>query len=715
MTVDIIIPVYCGYAETKSCIESVLKSKNKSKYKLTIINDFSPDFELTKWLRCGAQSGLFKLLENEENIGFVGTVNRGMSLSRNDVILLNSDTEVADFWIDKINNAAEKNKDIGTITPFSNNATICSYPRFCEDNPLPVGVSLAEIDDIFHDANRNTVIDIPTAVGFCMYIRRACLESVGLFDVENFGKGYGEENDFSCRATKTGWRNVLLCDTFVWHKGNVSFGDSHNEKKTKALKVLQKLHPEYSQLVHKHIQEDPAREMRLRVDFLRFQRSKHKKILFVVHALGGGTEQHCMELVSAIANKAHVFKIYPVIGGLTCLESYSETEAIQLYFDLPVDYVILKQVVRALGIDLIHFHHTLGVAEAILSLAKDLNLAQYFTIHDYHLVCPQITLTGEDNRYCGEEGIAQCKTCVGGKTLERSAQTIESWRERANHILVSSHRVIVPDKDVSARYNRYFPHLKTITTPHLERASIKDVHLVLPSKDEPLRIAVIGALSPVKGADLLEAVSLDCAKNNIAVKFKLFGYAYRHLSGGDHLDVSGKYATDDLPRMLEQWKPHLVWFPAQWPETYSYTLSQCMHLGLPVVATNLGAIAQRLSTRPYSWVLPWQTTPSEWMHWFASFAIGNIAKPGLQPFSEESGLDFYRTNYLDREVVICSQPIPSIDVLYKTRNKKPANGWRNKIIHALFYLRSLPILSWLARRIPMHLQRRLKQRLLNKF
>ena len=103
------------------------------------------------------------------------------------------------------------------------------------------------------------------------------------------------------------------------------------------------------------------------------------------------------------------------------------------------------------------------------------------------------------------------------------------------------------------------------------------------------------------------------------------------------------------------------------------------------------------------------------MHWFASFAIGNIAKPGLQPFSEESGLDFYRTNYLDREVVICSQPIPSIDVLYKTRNKKPANGWRNKIIHALFYLRALPILSWLARRIPMHLQRRLKQRLLNKF
>lgn len=129
-----------------------------------------------------------------------------------------------------------------------------------------------------------------------------------------------------------------MCDTFIWHKGNVSFGDSHNEKRQEEVKGTSKLHPEYSQLVHKHIQEDPAREMRLRV-FSTIPTIKTQKILFVVHALGGGTEQHCMELVSAIANKAHVFKIYPVIGGLTCLESYSETEAIQLYFDLPVDYV----------------------------------------------------------------------------------------------------------------------------------------------------------------------------------------------------------------------------------------------------------------------------------------------------------------------------------------------------------------------------------------
>ena len=66
-------------------------------------------------------------------------------------------------------------------------------------------------------------VDLPTAVGFCMCIRRACLDQVGLFDAERFGRGYGEENDFCMRAAGAGWRNVLAGDVFVYHEGAVSF------------------------------------------------------------------------------------------------------------------------------------------------------------------------------------------------------------------------------------------------------------------------------------------------------------------------------------------------------------------------------------------------------------------------------------------------------------------------------------------------------------
>ena len=57
-----------------------------------------------------------------------------------------------------------------------------------------------------------------------MYIRRAALADVGLFDADAFGRGYGEENDFCLRASARGWRHLLACDTFVYHEGAVSFG-----------------------------------------------------------------------------------------------------------------------------------------------------------------------------------------------------------------------------------------------------------------------------------------------------------------------------------------------------------------------------------------------------------------------------------------------------------------------------------------------------------
>src|SRR5690606_40059987 len=65
---------------------------------------------------------------------------------------------------------------------------------------LPQGLNLELLDSLFATANPGQIMDIPRAVGFCMYIRRECLDQIGLFDEERFGRGYGEENDFSMRS-----------------------------------------------------------------------------------------------------------------------------------------------------------------------------------------------------------------------------------------------------------------------------------------------------------------------------------------------------------------------------------------------------------------------------------------------------------------------------------------------------------------------------------
>lgn len=717
--VDVIVPVYGGLAETKACLESVWRARCEVDFRLVVIDDCSPEPELSRWLEVQAANRSMVLLKNTENLGFVATVNRGMQLSHDhDVLLLNSDTEVADGWLDKIHAAAYSRPDIGTVTPFSNNATICSYPKFCQDNDLPDGYNVDTLNPLFATANAGLVFEIPTAIGFCMFIRREVLLRVGLFDVERFGKGYGEENDFCCRAAAAGYVNVLAADVFVWHKGNVSFGDSHNDRKQKCLETLQQLHPNYIPDVHRHIQADPAREARLRVDFLRWQQRQLPLILFITHDRGGGTEQHCRELADLLYGKAVVFRLGAEPGGITALTGYSKGEAAAFYFALPEEYPNLLNVLRQIGISRIHFHHTIRIDNSVWALGRDLNVPQDYTAHDYLAMCPQITLTDENNRYCGELGEAQCRQCL----IKRPAggrQTISEWRERYGALLLESDRVIVPASSVAARYRKYFALKNVVVAAHpdcLDGWNTLIAPLSVPV-ERNIRVAVIGALSPMKGPDVLEAAVTDASSRGLPIEFKLFGYAYRKLAESENLAVHGPYDSADLPGLLAEWKPDIVWFPALWPETYSYTLSECFRLGLPVLVSSLGALADRVQMRPNSWVSPWHLSGAQWNDRIIKLKNGADRELTQQPHSQDNAA-FYLNAYLPTEEAhAVSNLKPPTDALLKlTRYRALTSRQRSrlKLLEALVSLRGHPAFAWVAKRVPMSIQRRVKNKLLSR-
>ena len=104
--------------------------------------------------------------------------------------------------------------------------------------------------------------DLPTAVGFCMAISRKAIDQVGLFDVELFGKGYGEENDFSMRVAALGMRNVLCDDVYVAHVGGCSFGPTGLKPGEESMGRLLSRHPGYLELVQEFIAADPLAERR---------------------------------------------------------------------------------------------------------------------------------------------------------------------------------------------------------------------------------------------------------------------------------------------------------------------------------------------------------------------------------------------------------------------------------------------------------------------
>ncbi|HEY9347767.1 MAG TPA: hypothetical protein VIQ53_20745, partial [Inquilinus sp.] len=93
---------------------------------------------------------------------------------------------------------------------------------------------------------------------------------------------------------------------------------------------------------------------------------------------------------------------------------------------------------------------------------------------------------------------------------------------------------------------------------------------------------------------------------------------------------------------------HLLWFPAPWPETYSYVLSAGIASGRPIVAGDIGAFPERLEGRPWTWIVPPKVEAGVWIEAFKSVREALLAArsptPG-QPRSVDESF-FYPDTYL---------------------------------------------------------------------
>ena len=695
----------------------MLENPQQTPFQLVVINDASPNPEMAPMLEALAEKhDNIELHHNPENLGFVGTVNRGMQLHPGrDLVLLNADAEVANDWLDRLVRAAHGHPRAATVTPFSNNATICSFPRFCEYNPLPAGWSLQELDSLFARINAGETVEIPTGVGFCMYIRRDSLDEVGLFDTERFGRGYGEENDFCRRAAKAGWKNLLCADTYVFHDGGVSFSDEQEERIGRAQEILDRLHPDYHALVQKHVQEDPAGLLRFRVLLEMYRSSPRRKVLHLTHHLGGGTLKHIQELAEHLRDSMDALLLRPGHDGFTRLIFGPDPESFSLAFDLPADYPLLKKVLRHLGLDRLHYHHTLGLETSVWGLPEDLDLPFDITLHDYYFINAHPTQTDARGRYQPE--------------LERQQSsyplptTLEEWQRNQRLLLEKAERIIAPSRAAAEEMARHYPELSYTVAHHPDaelHGSWPDVRPVSPG-DGPLRILVLGALSLEKGADLLEETAMAAQKAGLPLEFHLLGYSYRPLH--DSVVTHGAYSHEELPARIAAIAPHLIWFTALWPETYSYTLSEALTTGLPIVVPDLGAFPERVEHRPLTWVAPWNRTPSEWLRFFISVADTLKQEPravlswGNQPQQNRPAKNFYRDHYLtDNRAKPLDQAMTEEEAaaLYQHSRTLASGGEKSRreaLLRHLLILRQSRVGRLVSRLVPVKLQRKIKRKL----
>lgn len=242
--IDIIVPIYEGYQETRECIESLINYNDTLICKVYLINDKSPNIQINDYLKEEIFPKNFKVIDNEKNLGFVKTVNKGMKISsKNDIILLNSDTVVTPNWYKNLQKIAYVDSKIATVTSPTNNGTISSFPLYNRDNELNVNQNnLNQISSEFKKNFGDSYTVIPTCVGHAVFIKREVINKIGYFNEMLFGKGYGEEVDFSFRISKHGYSNVLALNTFILHKGSTSFKDNKKTLIEDHKKILKRIH-----------------------------------------------------------------------------------------------------------------------------------------------------------------------------------------------------------------------------------------------------------------------------------------------------------------------------------------------------------------------------------------------------------------------------------------------------------------------------------------
>ena len=346
--VDVVMPAYRGHAETLTAIRGVLSARVAGAFRLLVIDDASPEPALSADLAALEQRGLIARMANPTNLGFTATANRGLAAAgERDVVLLNSDTEVFDDWLDRLRARACGGGNIGTVTPLSNAATILSYPIRLRDNPAPLELDYAELADLAAELTTELAqanFDIPTGVGFCLYLRRACLDAVGPFDEAAFPRGYGEENDFCLRATALGWRHLAAPDVFVKHLGSISFGAERAGLVANAMGTIETRHPGYAATIETFTGADPLAPVRTALDIRRVLAAGHSGRL--IHGAPPNVRREQDLVLRRLAGRRALFRaLSPRVANTPNLPAIdpvgAENEAADLLRRLAVNEIVI--------------------------------------------------------------------------------------------------------------------------------------------------------------------------------------------------------------------------------------------------------------------------------------------------------------------------------------------------------------------------------------
>jgi glycosyltransferase involved in cell wall biosynthesis len=637
--IDVVIPVYGAAEALDACLATVLRHSRMPPHRLVVVVDGPQSDQVEQVLAAHldrlAGTQALELIRSTQRRGFVASVNRGMVGSDRDVVLLNSDTEVTAGWLDKLRAAAESDPRVATVTPFSNNATICSLPVFLEANLLPSGHTPDSFGRLVEECSERLYPQLPTGVGVCLYIKRAVLDQLGLLDEDRFGLGYGEEVELCLRASAAGYLHLLDDSTFIFHLGQRSFGASRERLVRRASRVLRRMHRSYISQVADFIRRDPIAPARRRV-INQLERSwgvaesratgsstRRRRVLHIVHGWPpfnhAGTEIYARWLATSQVAR-HDVSVYSRIG-----DPHRCTRETSAYLDRGIDARLVvnnfdqrnplaRNAMVNLGLErdltgflertrpeLIHFHHLSGLSASLLRAAARDGRPIIYQVQDWWALCPRANLVRGDHSLCSGPGLNACSRCLPLTGLPPAPllnRLLYLVRRRLLIRMLGLASTYVMGSQAIKRWYQEAGMLAPGAPVHVLPYGVPPAtELRRQPSQLPLRFGYIGSIMPHKGVHVavkaFHGLSQDQAELRIWGNPTILPEYSRQLDSlatPGTVKLMGTFAEADKGSVLSQLDILLV--PSIGLESFGIVAREAMAAGVPVLASRHGALAE---------------------------------------------------------------------------------------------------------------------------
>ncbi|MEP7042979.1 MAG: glycosyltransferase [Dokdonella sp.] len=228
-------------------------------------------------------------------------------------------------------------------------------------------------------------------------------------------------------------------------------------------------------------------------------------------------------------------------------------------------------------------------------------LPLYCIVHDHYPLWPVLHRDFGDDALAFDDVQRASDLRASGTDGEFDNRDPRHWRrlrdETVAALLAASASLIAPSRSALTNQLRLAPELRALPAhviTHGFAAWPADApRISAPPERDRLRVLVPGRVRRGKGAELL-AAALPRLREHAELFLFGAGADAHALFGESGVHILLDYRRDELPQLIAQIRPDAALLLPTVAETFSYTLSEMRSLGVPVIATRIGALAERI-------------------------------------------------------------------------------------------------------------------------